>query len=547
MVLLGVEHFEQRRTRIAAEVVAELVDLVEQHHRVVRTGGFEALQDAAGQRPDVGAAVALDLGLVAHAAEREAIEPAPHRARDAAAEARLADTGRTGEAEDRTGVAGLELAHGEELEDAVLDLVEPVVVVGEHARGAREVGVVGRGDAPRQRYEPVEVVADHAVLAGLDRRGLQARQLLARALLRGVGHLRLADRVFEPLELERARILLFAEFTADDLELLAQEVVLLRLLGLVADLAEDLLVERDQFALGHCELQRELEPLLDVDLFEQALAIGDLPHHAGGEVGELARHVDVEQRGGEAGVELLLQFGELPQLLLQQAEQRRRALALRRDLDQLLHAHDEVRLVAHHLDQARAPHALGHRRHAAVGQLEGLVDARDHPDLEDVGGADVLLLGVLLQHQEQVSVVRLGLGAEPAANHAERADVAVMIVHQRRHDEVRQADLGRRRRPVEMVVLDLGLERAIGIVTPVGDQLVETGRIDHRARQNMRADFGAFLDQHHGEVGIDLLEPDRRAQARRTAADDDDVIFHSLAGRQRFGGHGGPRTFLKSV
>ena len=34
-VLLGIEHLEQRRGRIAAEVHAELVDLVEHEHRVL--------------------------------------------------------------------------------------------------------------------------------------------------------------------------------------------------------------------------------------------------------------------------------------------------------------------------------------------------------------------------------------------------------------------------------------------------------------------------------------------------------------------------------
>jgi hypothetical protein len=51
VVLLGIEHFEQRRTRIAAEVAAELVDLVEQHHRVVAAARLEALQDAPGIAP----------------------------------------------------------------------------------------------------------------------------------------------------------------------------------------------------------------------------------------------------------------------------------------------------------------------------------------------------------------------------------------------------------------------------------------------------------------------------------------------------------------
>ena len=68
---------------------------------------------------------------------------------------------------------------------------------------------------------------------------------------------------------------------------------------------------------------------------------------------------------------------------------------------------------------------------------------------------------------------RLGLARQPAAHIAERADIAVMIVHQRRHDEVRQPDRAARRHPVEAVVLDLGLQRAVGILAPVRNELVE--------------------------------------------------------------------------
>src|SRR3546814_14332506 len=69
-ILFGVENLEQRRRRIAAEILAELVDLVEQEQRVHRAGLFEVRHDLARQRADIGAAVAADFGLVAQAAER---------------------------------------------------------------------------------------------------------------------------------------------------------------------------------------------------------------------------------------------------------------------------------------------------------------------------------------------------------------------------------------------------------------------------------------------------------------------------------------------
>src|SRR5262249_13066986 len=92
VVLLGVEHLEQRGGRIAPEVHAELVDLVEHEQWIVGGRIAEVLDDAAGESADVGAAVTADLGLVADAAEREADELPSHRTRDRASERRLADS-----------------------------------------------------------------------------------------------------------------------------------------------------------------------------------------------------------------------------------------------------------------------------------------------------------------------------------------------------------------------------------------------------------------------------------------------------------------------
>ncbi len=82
-VLLGIEHFEQRRGRVPAEIHRHLVDFVEQVQRIADPGPRHVLHDLAGHRADVGAAVAADLRLVTHAAERHADELAVGRPRDA--------------------------------------------------------------------------------------------------------------------------------------------------------------------------------------------------------------------------------------------------------------------------------------------------------------------------------------------------------------------------------------------------------------------------------------------------------------------------------
>ena len=48
----------------------------------------------------------------------------------------------------------------------------------------------------------------------------------------------------------------------------------------------------------------------------------------------------------------------------------------------------------------------------------------------------------------------------------------------------------------------------------------------------MRADRRALLDDDDREFGIELLQPDRGGEARRSGADDDDVVVHRLAGGQ---------------
>jgi hypothetical protein len=98
VVLLRIEHFEQRRGRIAAEIRAHLVDFVEQEQRIGGLGLAHRLDDFSRHRADIGAAVAADLRLVAHAAERDAHEFAPRGACDRLAERGLADARRADEA-----------------------------------------------------------------------------------------------------------------------------------------------------------------------------------------------------------------------------------------------------------------------------------------------------------------------------------------------------------------------------------------------------------------------------------------------------------------
>ena len=207
----------------------------------------------------------------------------------------------------------------------------------------------------------------------------------------------------------------------------------------------------------------------------------------------------------------LLVFGgiDLPDFLQPDAEFRRLALGVEREFrDQLLaeaaaRAFGEQRVFAEQFHAAR----------------EGILEAAVPGDAHVAGRDAAHRAVVVVQHfgrgkaRIDFDAERLRLRPQPAADIAERADIAVMVVHQRRHREVRQPDRAGRRGPVEAVVLDLGLQRTIGVLAPVGDQLVEGDRIDHGARQDMRADLGTLLHHDDAEIGIELLQPDRRGEA----------------------------------
>src|SRR5271165_5036571 len=74
VVLLGVQNFHQRGRRIAAEVASQFVDFIQHADGIVALGALQALNDLAGQRTDIGAAMTADFRFIVHAAEGDAHE-----------------------------------------------------------------------------------------------------------------------------------------------------------------------------------------------------------------------------------------------------------------------------------------------------------------------------------------------------------------------------------------------------------------------------------------------------------------------------------------
>ena len=275
VVLSRVEHLEQGRRGVAAPIGADLVDLVEQDHRVHRLGVAQGADDPARQGADVGAAVAADLGLVVQAAERDADELAPEGAGDRLADRGLAGAGRPDQGQDRAVGAAVvldpallaQLAHGDELGDPLLDVIEAGVVGVEHLAGVDRVEPLLGALRPRHRDQPVEVAADHRALGRLLALALEPAQLLLGLLGDRLRHLGLGDLAL--VLLDQAGLVL-AELLADRLHLFAQEVLALLLLGAGLDVVADPAADLELGQPLALQLDRDAEAGGDVDRLEQA-------------------------------------------------------------------------------------------------------------------------------------------------------------------------------------------------------------------------------------------------------------------------------------
>src|ERR1019366_1721610 len=297
VVLLGVEDLEQRRRRIAAAVVADLVALVHDEAGVDGPALLHPLDDLSGQRAHVRPPVPADRGLVMHAAERDADELAPERPRDAATERRLADAGRADEAEDRALLVLLQLSHRQVLEDALLDLLEAVVVLVEDLAHGADVHVVRRLAVPGQVEDPVEVGADDRVLGAADLHVAEALELLLGDLLGFLRQVRLGDALLEPIEIALVAVV-FPQLLFDRLELLAKHVLALVFAHHLFDLRVDALAHLQDLELPGEQREHLADAVLHVERLEEAGLLVDrrveVRRH---QVGEGARRLDrVDER-----------------------------------------------------------------------------------------------------------------------------------------------------------------------------------------------------------------------------------------------------------
>src|SRR3569623_1424816 len=144
--------------------------------------------------------------------------------------------------------------------------------------------------------------------------------------------------------------------------------------------------------------------------------------------------------------------------------------------------------------------------------------------VEDLGGCEA---------RENLYAEYLGLPRQPAAHITQAAGIRPLVVHESGREQVRHREPLLPGQNPMLVVVDRHLGLWAAALAPIGDQLVEAARVDHRTRQYVRADFRALFEHAHRDLAAlfrrDLLQPDRRRQPRRPRTDDHHVVRHRLA------------------
>ncbi len=270
IVLLGVEHFKQRRRRIAPEIHRHLINFVQKEYRIYCSCLFHHLDDAARQRPDIGSSMAPNLGLIANAAKGHSHELASERMRNGHAQRRFTDTRRAGKAQDRTLYLFRKMPYGNKFNDTLLYLFQTIMVFVEDIHRMLNVPVVGCLFLPRNIAKPFDICPHHRRFRGKRRHFFQTLDLLQRLRFGFFAHLHFFDGFLQFLDFIHTVVTL-TELFLDDFHLLVQVVLFLRLFHLLADLALYLLFNIHDIDLAVYKLDYFFEPLFRIADFKQRL------------------------------------------------------------------------------------------------------------------------------------------------------------------------------------------------------------------------------------------------------------------------------------
>ena len=282
-VLLRVQHFQQGRCRVTPEITGHFIDLVHQNQRVAAFGCDHGIDQLAGHRANIGAAVAADLGFIAHAAQAHAHIFAVHALGHRAGDRGFAHARRAHQTNDLSLHIGIELAHRQNFQNAVLHFFQAVMLTVQDLLCLGNVQLILCRLIPRQIKAGIQIGADHTGLGAVALHTGQAvgffQQLGFHILLQAQRHDLAAVGVGFGMG-----ILALAQLLADDMHLLTQIIVTLVFIHLIVDLVINLALHSQNFAFALQKIQQCIQPGRKRALVQHSLLILIFHQQIGGHV-----------------------------------------------------------------------------------------------------------------------------------------------------------------------------------------------------------------------------------------------------------------------
>ena len=373
--------------------------------------------------------MAADLGLVAHAAQRNADEFAPRGLGDRPTQRGFTHARRANEAQDRTFQLGRTVLHRQVFDDAFLDLFQTIVIGVQHFLGLGQILAGARLHAPRQAQQPVEVVAADRRFGRHRRHRLQLFQLgfgLFTGLLAELGR---GDLFFQLGQLVRA-ILAIAQLLLNGLHLLIQIVFALRLLHLGLDARLDLLLDLKD---GHFALHQAidlLQPLGGVERLKQFLFLVQCnAQMAADQIGQTGRLARLGDRRDDLFGDVLAHLDVALELFGNGTGQRGAGVRIALDFSQGLATGLEILIIRHEAGDLHALAALDQHLDGAIGKFEQLQHIGQHAGQEDAVGCGFVHRRILLCRQQDRAIL---------FHHGLQRPHGLFAPHEQRHDHVRE-------------------------------------------------------------------------------------------------------------
>ena len=279
-ILLRVQHFQQRRSRIASKITAHLVDFVKQKDRIHGPCALHSFDNTPRDGTHIGAPMSADFRLVTHAAQRHLHKLSANRFGNRAHHTGFTDARRADKAQDRPFHILFDTQNGKILDDSFLHFLQTVMIPIQNTARMFQIQMIFCHFSPRQIENPFHIGLAHRNFRCARRHTGNTVQLALRFLAGFVVQRRGCQLFAHFLYVV---LFLVAQFRLDRLNLFAQVIILLVFLNLLFYTRLYVLFQFGQPCFPRKNPAKGFQPFLHIQFLQNRLPILQLDQHVRGD------------------------------------------------------------------------------------------------------------------------------------------------------------------------------------------------------------------------------------------------------------------------